>query len=111
MAEDRTERHLSDAVDNMSAEARVELARDIAGREVFRPNPVRRPSEGPDPATEALAVRVAAELHQTERRLDRIERSLSRGRYQTGSGGAPSGRYARLLRRADRLERQLRSLR
>ena len=38
-------------------------------------------------------------------------RSMTSSRYQLGEGPLPSGRHARLLSRAKRIERQLRSLR
>ena len=113
----------SDRVAEMSDEARVELARDIAGRRDVgagdsgsrrRPltlpySPARGAAEDAEAAAEAM--RLQSELHRTERRLHQIERKLTSSRYQMGEGGRPSGRYARLVRRADRIERQLRSLR
>jgi hypothetical protein len=99
----------SDRVAGMSDEERAELARDLARRTASVPDtPARRAPDAPDPA--AAAVRLTAELHRTERRLDRLDRSISHSRYQIGSGSA-SGRYARLVSRARRLERQLRSFR
>jgi hypothetical protein len=111
----------SDRVAEMSDEARAELARRLAGRAAEFPGgpsrkgviyPDRQPSppaEAPD-AADATAARLAAELHATERRLDRIENSMTHARYQHGPG-TPDGRYIRLASRARRLERQLRRIR
>ena len=52
-----------------------------------------------------------ADLHRTERRLYQLDRFTSRPRYAMTSAGGPTGRYARLLSRANRLERKLRALR
>lgn len=113
----------TDRVAEMSDEARAELARELAGRgktvadapfrrvAVVPDTPLRRSPEITDPAAAAAILRLEAELHRTERRLERVERSFTRSRYQTGSDAPPSGRYARLLSRAERLERQLRALR
>jgi hypothetical protein len=115
---DRLYGHTTDRVADMTDEARVELHRKLAGRTAGvtdtpygrSENPhdplVRRP-ENADPA--AIALRLEAELHRVERRLDRLDRSVSHSRYQTGSA-QPSGRYARLVSRARRLERQLRAV-
>ena len=124
MASDRVSAHTSDRVDTMSDEARAELARSFADKkagvtdEGFR-RAVLTPYESAGRAGHALdeeaaaaeVVRLTAELNRTNRRLDRMERSFSHGRYQTGSAAPPSGRYARLMSRAERLERELRSLR
>jgi hypothetical protein len=113
----------SDRVARMSDEARAELARNIAERRaaggdvperkatVSPLKPARRGATVPEPEADAAAVRIAADLQRTERRIQQIERSFSSSRYQMAEGGPPSGRYARLLRRANRLERQLRTLR
>ena len=105
----------------MSEEARAELARNLAGRRDVLPDESGRRSVtsytathgiADDPEAAAEAVRIAADLQRTERRMYRLERSMSRSRYQMGDGsGSPTGRYARLQRRADRLERKLRRLR
>jgi hypothetical protein len=73
--------------------------------------PYAHPGAAEDAEAAALAMRLQTELSRTERRLHQIERRLTSSRYQMGEGGRPTGRYARLARRADRLERQLRSLR
>lgn len=106
-------------VAGMSEEERAEIARKLAGRgkrvDEAAPRQAARALAGPPPAVNedasAAVLRLTAELNRTERRLDRMERAATGGRYQIGGDGAPSGRYARLLSRADRLERQLRSLR
>ena len=106
----------------MSEEARAELARNLAGRRDVLPDESGRRSLttsytathgiADDPEAAAEAVRIAADLQRTERRMYRLERSMSRSRYQMGDGGsAPTGRYARLQRRAGRLERKLRTFR
>jgi hypothetical protein len=105
----------SDRVREMSDEERRELARKIAGHPGYiapEPDPREERREKrhlEDPATLAEIARLTAELHRTERRMDRIDRMSSHSRYQVGTS-APSGRYARLESRARRLERQLRSL-
>ena len=112
----------SDRVAEMSDQERVTLAQDIAGRRdiggggTVRKRPVTLPysparGAAEDAEVAAQAIRLQSELSRTERRLHQIERRLTSSRYQMGEGGRPSGRYARLARRADRLERQLRSLR
>jgi hypothetical protein len=101
----------SDRVTELSEETRAEIARSLAGRPAPVPGAPARP--GPhlaDEETAALAIRLAADLHRTERRLHQIQRASGGSRYQVGSASAPTGRYARLLSRADRLERQLRAL-
>jgi hypothetical protein len=128
VADDRDQiaRRTIDRVDGLSDETRAELARSFAdkqlgpdlggGKERGGRSPITLPFPGrgqtPEEAEleEAIA-RVSADLHRTNRRLHRIERANTGGRYQVGSASAPSGRYARLLGRADRLERELRSLR
>ena len=118
---DRVAAGTSERVAGMSDEARVEVHRKINERKQGPTvTPFRkavtphygtgRPADE-DPEAAAAAVRIAAELRSTERRLDRMERGMTRGRYQMPSDSPPHGRYARLLRRADRLERQLRRLR
>jgi hypothetical protein len=112
----------SDRVAEMSDELRADIARDLAGRRDTVPDqPVRRRLTTPyeagrradtaDAEVEAPAARIAADLHRTERRLYQLERGSTSSRYQMHEGGPPSGRYARLLRRAEQLERQLRALR
>ena len=121
---DRVYKGTNERVDQMSEEARAELARNLAGRHgetVPDAGLRRRPALTPPYAIthgsleEAeiaeQVVRLQADLHRTGRRLYNIERSLTKSRYQMGDGGRPTGRYARLLRRQSRLERQLRSLR
>jgi hypothetical protein len=122
MASERVSPHTSDRVDTMSDEARAELARSFADKkrgvtdEGFR-KAVTTPYESAgrahelDEETAAEVVRLTAELNRTNRRLDRMERGVSHGRYQTGSAAPPNGRYARLLSRVERLERELRALR
>lgn len=100
----------------MPDETRAEIARDLAGRRDTVPDPLyRRRAAAIGDAAEAAraeeAARLTAELRRTERRLDRLERSFSPSRYQLRSAGPPTGRYARLLSRAQRLERQLSTLR
>jgi hypothetical protein len=115
--------HTSDRVDEMSEEARAELARNLAGRKDAsvpdkRPRgPIAIPYTGSGRVSVAEEEEIAAEverlsadLHRTERRLHQIERATTSSRYQMGEGGTPSPRYVRLERRARRLERQLRSL-
>src|SRR5829696_8533678 len=87
----------SERVERMAEAARTDLARELAERPKTGPGasrrrvaplpftPTRRASVG---AETAAAARVAAELRRTERRLDRLERSMSHGRFQTGGGGA-----------------------
>jgi hypothetical protein len=114
----------SDRVDEMSEEARAELARNLAGRKdgavpdagISGPIAIPYTGSGRVSAAEeeeiaAEVERLSADLHRTERRLHQIERASTSSRYQMGEGGSPSARYVRLERRARRLERQLRSLR
>jgi hypothetical protein len=111
----------SDRVAEMSDQDRATLARDIAGRRSTGGGTVRKPpvtlpytparGAAEDAEAAAQAMRLQSELGRTERRLHQIERRLTSSRYQMREGGRPTGRYARLARRADRLERQLRSLR
>ena len=104
-------------VERMSDTEREDVARKLAGRRDIGPVTAIRPRTSPwgnDEAAEAAraeeAARVTAELRRTERRLDRLDRFSTKSRYQMGGGSAPSGRYARLERHAERLERKLRSL-
>lgn len=114
----------SERAGSISAEDRTELARHLSGgrggtvpdagfRRSGRPiDPrFRRSAEAEEAKRAAAAARVEAQLQSVERRLARMEGSSERGRYQVGEAGSPTGRYARLLSRADRLERRLRSLR
>jgi hypothetical protein len=106
----------SDRVREMSDEERRELARKIAGHPGYiTPDPDsrdqrREKKRTEDPATLAEIARLTTELRRTERRLDRLDRMNTPSRYQVGTAGPPSGRYARLESRARRLERQLRAL-
>jgi hypothetical protein len=121
---DRVTADTSDRVDGMTDESRVDLARKLAGRRDTVPDAGLRgrPATLPHHAvtkraaveeaeSAAQVVRLQADLHRTERRLHQIERKLTSSRYQMAEAGRPTGRYARLIRRADRLERRLRSLR
>jgi hypothetical protein len=117
---DRIYDRTTDRVAGMSDEARVALHRKIHGGKETVPDKgfgtptdlqygYGRPAgDAPDPSAEVI--RLEAELHRTERRIERIERGHTRERFQATSYTAPHGRYARLLSRADRLERQLREL-
>ena len=117
----RVSARTSERVDAMSDQARAELARNIAERKgAVHDGSSRRvltpPSKGGRSAAEeeevaAAVLRLTTELHRTERRLYRLERTFAHGRYQTGSASPPTGRHARLLSRASQLERELRSLR
>ena len=123
--EERVSERTSRRVAEMSDAERAELARELARRKAALPGPparraaeapaVRRRAEAADDAktrAKAKAVaRLTAELRTTERHLDRLERSITPSRYQGGSAAPQTARYARLLSRADRLERQLRALR
>ena len=124
MAEDgKLHQRTTARIDGMSDEERVELARNLAERRsAGLSEPVRRIAATPDtpshraaatgkPADTDAITRLTADLRRTHRRLDQIERTSTSSRYQLGEGSAPSGRYARLLSRANRLERQLRALR
>ena len=96
----------------MTDAEREELARILAGRKAAGlPLPEQKTAKPQDAAVADAIVRLTGELHRTERRLDRLEVLMTRGRYQTGGGAVTHGRYARLCRRADRIERELRSLR
>jgi hypothetical protein len=117
----RISRQTIDRVDGLSDESRAELARNfastggpLASGGATSPIAIPFPGRGGQTAEEAereeAIARVSADLHRTNRRLHRIERTSSGGRYQVGGASAPSGRYARLLSRADRLERELRAL-
>src|SRR5829696_1008354 len=92
-------------VGQMSEAERGDVARKLAGRRDIVADPVYRhpgPQADADEAARAeAAARVEAELHRTERRLWRLERTSTKSRYQMSSGGPPSGRYARLISRAD----------
>jgi hypothetical protein len=113
----------SDRVDQMSEEARAELARNLAGRkagsvpDAGARGPIAIPYTGSgrisvaeEEEIAAEVERLSADLHRTERRLHQIDRVNTSSRYQMGEGGSPSPRYVRLERRARRLERQLREL-
>ena len=107
----------------MSEEARAELARNLSGkkgetvpdaglrsaRRLTTPYAITHGSLEEAEVAEKV-VRLKADLHRTERRIDQIERSATSSRYQMAEGSGPTGRHARLLRRARRIERQLRSL-
>jgi hypothetical protein len=109
---DRQHVRTSERVERMSDEARAEIARTIAaGRGLVADPRFGRLAEAEEAALAEERARVKADLHRTERRLIRLARSGGGGRYQMGAGSGPKGRYARLLSRADRLERRLRSLR
>jgi hypothetical protein len=102
-------------VERMSETEREDVARKLAGRRDVASIPaIRHSSQALDPAGEAAraeeAARITAELRRTERRLDRLDRFSTKSRYQMGEGGSPGGRYARLERHAERLERKLRQL-
>jgi hypothetical protein len=102
-------------VGGMSETERADVARKLAGRRDVVSDPPYKRSGAKAAAAEAAraeeAARVEAELHRTERRLWRLERTSTKSRYQMSTGGPPSGRYARLISRADRLERKLNRLR
>ena len=108
-------------IDGMSDEERAELHRDLSGRKPTVPDEglrrVATPNYGvlrtaeEEAEVAAKVARLQADLHRTNRRLHQIERSTTSSRYQLGEGPPPSGRHARLLSRAKRLERQLRALR
>jgi hypothetical protein len=113
----------SDRVEQMSDEARAELARSLAGRKggtvpdagIRGPISIPYTGSGRVSAAEeeeiaAEVARLSADLHRTERRLHQIERATTSSRYQMGEGGSPSARYIRLERHARRLERRLRGL-
>ena len=109
---DRLHARTSERVDRMSDEARAEIARNFAAKRAIVAEPrFGRGAEAAEAELAAEVARVRADLQRTERRLDRLERASSGGRYQLSTGGMPSGRYARLLTRAERLERRLRALR
>jgi hypothetical protein len=119
--EARVSARTSKRVAEMSDAERETLARELARRKGALPEaPVRRAVAKPDvrpPAKKAddgraeATARLTAALRNTHRHLDRLERSFSPGRYGAGTSAPSSARYARLLSRADRLERQLRALR
>lgn len=109
---DRLHARTSERVEGMSDEARAEIARNIAGRRAVVVEPrFGRGAEAAEAELAAEAARIRADLSRTERRLDRLERAATGSRYQMGTGSGPAGRYARLLTRAERLERRLRALR
>ncbi len=98
----------TDRVGEMSDEARVDLHREIAGRKLtYADTPARRTDVAQDPNAEI--VRLTAELHSIDRRLDRLERQTPSERFRSGAGW-PGSRYIRLVSRARRIERQLREL-
>lgn len=95
-------------------EQRADIARKLADRRAVSQPVFQRPglADAEEAERAQEAARVAAELSRVERRLNRLERASSGGgRYQMGEAAAPTGRYARLLSRADRLERKLNRLR
>ena len=108
-------------IDGMSDQERAELHRDLSGRGAIVPDAglrrVATPNYGvlrtaeEEAEVAAKVARLQADLHRTNRRLHQIERSMTSSRYPLGEGPPPSGRHARLLSRAKRLERQLRALR
>jgi hypothetical protein len=118
--EDRVSARTSKRVAEMSDAERADLARELARRKRLLPEaPVRRfvetprvprPAKKPDDERAEAVARLTVELHKTERRLDRLERSVTATRYG-GTSAPAAARYAQLLSRADRLERQLRALR
>jgi hypothetical protein len=100
----------SERVAGMTDDERADLARALARRKaVPRAVPPTRLTEPQQAERARAAARLTVELQKTERSIVRLERTITRSRYQVGTS-APTGRYARLLRRADRLERQLRAL-
>jgi hypothetical protein len=117
--EDRVSARTSKRVAEMTDAERAALARELARRRgpvpeapvrrAVKPPDVGRTATAPDAGRSEAAARVTVELRKTERQLDRLERSFSPSRY--GGSDPSSARYARLLSRADRLERQLRALR
>ena len=122
MPEDRVSARTSKRVAEMGDSERNALARELARRKaalldppirpvVRRPDVRTPPAQAPDEEREQEVARVTEELRKTQRHLDRLDRSFTPSRYG-GAGAYPGGaRYARLLSRADRLERELRSLR
>jgi hypothetical protein len=119
--EDRASARVTRDVAKMSDDERTALAREFARRRGTTPEaPARRavekrdpvpPGTPPDEERAEAAARLKAELRSTERHLDRLERAVTAGRHGGGASAPAPGRYDRLLRRADRLERQLRALR
>jgi hypothetical protein len=105
----------------MSDAERAALARELTRRKGLLPEAPARPvvrtpdarpsAKPPDHGRAEAAARLTAELRTTERHLDRLERAATASRYGGGTSALGAGRYARLLSRADRLERQLRNLR
>jgi hypothetical protein len=123
----QVDRLTDDRISSMSEEMRALIAREFAGGGADAGTgspeapgsrgaagtpgrPVRPGTAADEQEAAEAAARLAAEIHRTERRIDRIERSSSGGRYQGASTGGPSGRYARLLSRSARLERRRRAL-
>jgi hypothetical protein len=119
--EERVSARTLKRVAEMSDAEREALARELARRKGALPEaPVRsaattphvRPSTTtPEDERAKAAARLTAALRNTQRHLDRLERSSTPSRYGGAASAPASGRYARLLSRADRLERQLRALR
>ena len=117
----RVSARTSKRVAEMSDAERAALARELARRPGALPDAAVRPAvrtpdarpsaKTPNEAGAEAAARLTAELRKTHRQLDRLERSFAPSRYGGGTSGPDSGRYAHLLSRADRLERQLRKLR
>jgi hypothetical protein len=112
---------VSERVAAMSDAERAALARRLAGRPqtgaaapsagAFK-RPVRRPpAETPDDGRAKAAARLTVELRRTQGHLARVERAISPSRFGGGTSSSAAVRYDRLLRRAERLERQLRALR
>jgi hypothetical protein len=119
--ENRVSARTRKRVAEMSDVERIALARELARRKgALLEAPVRRTVATPDVRPSAkkaddeqaeATARLTAALRNTQRHLDRLERSFTPSRYGGGTSAPASARYARLLRRADRLERQLRELR
>lgn len=114
----RADARTTDRVARMTEKEREELARELARRRGATPeaDPTAQEQTAPPAFPErpvspdpSVAARLTAELRTTERRLDRLERIETPGRY--GGSAQPSGRYDRLISRAERIERKLRNLR
>jgi hypothetical protein len=118
---DRVDARTSRRVAEMSDAERAELAREISRRKRalpeapvrrYVPTPDARPSaKTPDDGHAEAVARLTAQLRDTQRHLDRFERSVTASRYGGGSSGPGAARHAFLQSRADRLERLLRKLR